>query len=172
MLLQEILSAKRIGAFIRSRDVDYLEETLPLSPLVSSSEEERQPLHIFGTVAWNLSEPFPAPDSHSDSAGIATPSFRLHGLNVQFPRGEMTLVAGKFGSGKTLLLLALMGEVRLVEGSISYAVSELLDPGTEDKGDWSLLKKRVAYVPQVSGDGHTRHKAVGLTWRRRRGYRV
>jgi ABC-type branched-subunit amino acid transport system ATPase component len=119
-------------------------------------------------VAWNLSEP--SSDSHT--AGTATPSFRLQGLNVQFPRGEMTLVAGKFGSGKTLLLLAMMGEARLVEGSISYAVSDLLDPGMEDRGDWSLLKKGVAYVPQVSGEDSRESMAAGLTWRRLRGCRV
>lgn len=71
-------------------------------------------------------------------------------LDIKFPRGKLTLVAGKFGSGKSLLLLALLGEARLIEGKISYMVSPIMDPQKIDKNDWSLFKNGVAYAPQVS----------------------
>jgi ABC-type protease/lipase transport system fused ATPase/permease subunit len=145
-LLQEILSAKRIGTFIRTRDVDYLEDPqLPLPTGNSTSE----PLYITGTVAWNITSPPMAKDI-AEPPAAETPVFRLQDINVQFPRGATTLVAGKFGSGKTLLLLAMLGEARLVEGKISYTVSDLIEPYGTDEGNWTLLPNGVAYVPQAS----------------------
>lgn len=38
-----------------------------------------------------------------------TPRFRLSSLNITFPKGELSLVSGATGSGKSALLLALLG---------------------------------------------------------------
>ncbi|KAK4686657.1 hypothetical protein P7C73_g3466, partial [Tremellales sp. Uapishka_1] len=130
--LQELLSVKRIGLFLASEDVDYLKEqdtTDAVPPL--------QEIAIQGTVAW---------DDPKDSE---TNNFQLRGMNVVFPQGQITLVAGKFGSGKTLLLLALLGEARLVSGKIGYAISPIMDPENQE-GDWENAKNGVAYVPQTA----------------------
>lgn len=141
-LIQEILSAKRIGHFLKAQDVDYLLE----APYDSRALPESDSIFIHGNVTWHIA---PAQDPQ-EGASAAKPTFQLRDLDVTFPRGQMSLVAGKFGSGKTLLLLALLGEARLVEGKISYLVSDLLDPLDAKIPDWSLRKGGVAYVPQVS----------------------
>jgi len=142
--LQQLLSAKRIGTFLAGVDVEYLEEN------VLDGEPVPQIDHIYvrGTVTWDLR--VPSDDALSVSAD---PIFQLRDLDIEFPRGQMTLIAGKFGSGKTLLLLALLGEARLIEGKISYLVSQILDPLDASVPDWTLRKGGVAYVPQVSNFG-------------------
>ncbi|WRT69478.1 uncharacterized protein IL334_006464 [Kwoniella shivajii] len=154
-ILQDVLGAKRIATFLDSNDVEYLSETAHHNDTPINSG----PLFVKGTVAWDM----PENDLKSNStnmvnsnsiSGTSTPNegsvgFRLREVDVQFPRGQITLIAGKFGSGKTLLLLALLGEARLIEGKISYAVSPIMDPTEIDKNDWTLLSGAVAYVPQT-----------------------
>ncbi|RLU19415.1 hypothetical protein DMN91_007972 [Ooceraea biroi] len=43
----------------------------------------------------------------------------VNGLN--FPRGQLTIIVGKTGSGKTSLLLALLGEIQRISGSIEWS---------------------------------------------------
>ncbi|OXG17327.1 ABC transporter ABCC.6 [Cryptococcus neoformans Tu401-1] len=152
-LLQEILGARRIANFLTTGDVEYFNDTSFNSSDIITPEEG--PLYVVGTVAWDVPKVYVAPtsnpmtDASSDSSENNKIGFRLMNLDIRFPRGKLTLVAGKFGSGKSLLLLALLGEARLIEGKISYAVSPIMDPQTIDKNDWSLFKKGVAYAPQT-----------------------
>ncbi|WWC65637.1 uncharacterized protein I303_108257 [Kwoniella dejecticola CBS 10117] len=147
-LLQNILGAKRIATFLTTEDVQYLSE-----PAGVDANDEEESLYIRGTVAWDQPKVYDATQPAS-SSGTSTPSsntvgFRLQDLDVHFPRGQFSLVAGKFGSGKSLLLLALLGEAQLVEGKLAYAVSPLMNPTALDDKDWSLIKRAVAYVPQT-----------------------
>ncbi|KAJ3261407.1 hypothetical protein HK103_006015 [Boothiomyces macroporosus] len=45
--------------------------------------------------------------------------FKLYNLDVEFPVGKLTLVAGPTGSGKTSMLQALLGEMELVSGTFN-----------------------------------------------------
>ncbi|KAJ4392883.1 hypothetical protein N0V85_006789 [Neurospora sp. IMI 360204] len=68
------------------------------------------------TVAW------PRPED-TDEVGDAQASPRgahsmLKDINVRFPPGELGVIAGKTGSGKSLLLAAILGEVKLIAGDI------------------------------------------------------
>ncbi|KAL1925554.1 uncharacterized protein VTP21DRAFT_437 [Calcarisporiella thermophila] len=42
--------------------------------------------------------------------------FELRDLNIEFPVGELTLVIGPTGAGKTSLIMALLGEMNVVKG--------------------------------------------------------
>ena len=137
-ILQQLLSAKRIGTFLLSQDVDYLNEM----PLGEEAVPKISSLYIIGTVAWDIPH-------QADNKDVNNSTFELRDLDIHFPHGEVTLIAGKFGSGKSLLLLAMLGEARLLHGKISYAVSPIMDPNGIDDMDWSLASNRVAYVPQV-----------------------
>ena len=99
--------------------------------------------------------------------------FVLIDLSLNFPAGELSLICGKLGSGKTLLLLgqfknivfctrlmafyislALLGEVDLLAGQILCPRSppDSLASFTEvrvSKEDW-VVEGICAYVPQVS----------------------
>lgn len=139
-LMKELLGAKRIALFLQVPDVEYLTEPVTSEDVAT----EDQPLTVSGDVTWSTSKG----DDSDDTADYEP--FALRNLDVSFERGRMTLIAGRYGSGKSLLLLALLGEVKLLRGHISYAVSPMFDPWqTEQQVDWSHLEG-LAYVPQVS----------------------
>ena len=71
----------------------------------------------------------------------SSPSFRLRGVNIQFPVGKLTAVIGPTGSGKTSLLLALLGEMKKISGEYSISERHLSPHATGEKSD-------VAYVSQ------------------------
>lgn len=128
-------------------DVDYFNEIL-IDADVNRIDES---LYIKGTVGWSTS---PQPTSAGyTSTGVETTtsaaSFLLQSIDITFPLGQVTLIAGKFGSGKTLMLLAMLGECCLIEGDISYAVSEVMVPGLIKNENWDLISTGVAYVPQT-----------------------
>lgn len=45
-------------------------------------------------------------------------AFRLMDLNINFEIGELNIIAGPTGSGKTSLLMALLGEMSLIKGKV------------------------------------------------------
>ncbi|KAI8826361.1 P-loop containing nucleoside triphosphate hydrolase protein [Chytriomyces cf. hyalinus JEL632] len=48
----------------------------------------------------------------------STSSFTLHNLDVAFPIGELTVICGATGSGKSSLLQALLGEMKRISGDL------------------------------------------------------
>lgn len=62
--------------------------------------------------------------------------FRLGELNLSFPKGELSLVTGPVGSGKSTLILSLLGETVLLKGEVfmpdDHASRDLcpVDPAT------------------------------------------
>ncbi|KAJ1652294.1 Transporter of the ATP-binding cassette (ABC), partial [Coemansia sp. RSA 25] len=62
-----------------------------------------------------------APNATTADAG-GNGEFELRDLTMSFPIGKLSIVAGPTGCGKTSLLMALLGEMRLTEG-------ELMVPG-------------------------------------------
>ncbi|KAI8865602.1 hypothetical protein GQ42DRAFT_90669, partial [Ramicandelaber brevisporus] len=66
------------------------------------------------------------PQSRSDVSSSASSvtnasrkaPFKLSNLNVRFPTGKLSVIAGNTGQGKTSLLLALLGEMTRIEGDI------------------------------------------------------
>ncbi|RUS20390.1 hypothetical protein BC937DRAFT_95314 [Endogone sp. FLAS-F59071] len=50
------------------------------------------------------------------SASVDTTKVTLQDINLEFPRGQLSIICGPVGSGKTSLLLALLGEMKLVSG--------------------------------------------------------
>jgi ABC-type multidrug transport system fused ATPase/permease subunit len=137
---QCLVSLRRIEKYLGGDEVQ------PVHPL------DGQPKDIAFqscTVTWPQS-------SNASSAATATPrhKFVLVDLNIKFPRGELSLICGKLGSGKTLLLLALLGEADILTGQIicprsppdalmAYAKAEIAGE------DW-VVDGMCAYVPQAA----------------------
>ncbi|EXJ66028.1 ATPase [Cladophialophora psammophila CBS 110553] len=48
----------------------------------------------------------------------ATEAFRLIDMNVEFSIGQLNVIAGPTGAGKTSLLMALLGEMQLLSGTV------------------------------------------------------
>ncbi|KAL2862511.1 putative ABC transporter [Aspergillus lucknowensis] len=88
------------------------------------------------TITW--------PSSSSDEI---THQFELKGLNLDIPSGGLTIITGHSGSGKSLLLQALVGEADVVGGAL--LVPRVGSPSNPLAGqnDW-IIDGMVAYVSQ------------------------
>ncbi|KAJ4165019.1 hypothetical protein LMH87_006668 [Akanthomyces muscarius] len=98
-------------------------------------------------------------DAALDNASIAWPvdddvpeeeRFVLRDLNLSFPQGELSVISGKTGTGKSLLLSSLIGEVDLLAGKVLMPPVPPLDERNDTKahkGNW-ILPGTVAYVSQ------------------------
>lgn len=74
-------------------------------------------------------------------------AFRLMNLNIKFRVGQLNIIAGPTGSGKTSLLMALMGEMTCINGKVS------LPGGGQSREDIPIdpetaLTESVAYCAQ------------------------
>ncbi|KAF2141055.1 uncharacterized protein K452DRAFT_351715 [Aplosporella prunicola CBS 121167] len=91
-------------------------------------------------------------------ASVAWPSnaekneeaFVLRDLDFSFPEGELSVISGRTGSGKTLLLKAILGEVDIISGTIEMPQA----PPHDQRFDWKATKKdwiipaAIAFVSQ------------------------
>ena len=92
------------------------------------------------TVAW------PADDLDENEE-----RFTLQDLNLQFPRGGLSVISGRTGSGKSLLLASILGEVEILEGTVRVPVPPAIEDRFNDrahKGNW-IIDSAIAYVAQV-----------------------
>jgi ABC-type multidrug transport system fused ATPase/permease subunit len=96
------LNANRMDEYIRRPEQDQI---LHPSPSGQVSFQD-------ASIAW--------PSDEVDGKTSSGPSqrFTLTSLNLCFPYGELSVIAGKTGSGKSLLLNAIVGEVDLLDGRI------------------------------------------------------
>jgi len=76
--------------------------------------------------------------------------FVLRNVNLRFPPRELSVISGKTGSGKSLLLAAILGEAELLSGAIYMPQPPSLEERQDHKAhpeNW-LLSSSVAYVSQ------------------------
>ncbi|GFF97593.1 ATP-dependent bile acid permease [Aspergillus udagawae] len=120
------------------------EETEKYSILSTRTDPETPPKIALenATLSWGT----PKKDSH----GVAPDdgeAFRLISMNVSFHIGKLNIIAGPTGSGKTSLLMALLGEMKLLEGRVH------LPGGTANRAELPVdpqtgLIESVAYCAQ------------------------
>lgn len=144
-MLQTFVSLRRIEKYLNGAEVS------PVAPL----DDQSKIITLQScTITW------PQDRSGSNASSLApsassTPrhKFLLMDLTLNFPQGELSLICGKLGSGKTLLLSALLGEADILTGQLmcprsppdSLASYAKFAPGEE----W-VVDGMCAYVPQVS----------------------
>src|SRR5690606_10195468 len=68
---------------------------------------------------------------------------QLHGIDLDVARGELVVVTGPVGSGKSILVRALLGLVPNVGGAIRWNGEVVTGPSA------FFVPPRAAYVPQV-----------------------
>uniref|UniRef100_H3CLW8 ATP-binding cassette, sub-family C (CFTR/MRP), member 9 n=1 Tax=Tetraodon nigroviridis TaxID=99883 RepID=H3CLW8_TETNG len=72
----------------------------------------------------------------------------LSDINIRIPTGELTMIVGQVGCGKSSLLLAMLGEMQTIEGRVCWSnCSETEDP---DEDVRSKNRNSVAYAAQKS----------------------
>lgn len=77
--------------------------------------------------------------------------FILRNLNLKFPRGELSVITGRTGAGKSLLLAALLGEVDKLSGKIEMPRPPPAEERFDSKanyGNW-IIDSAVAFVAQI-----------------------
>ncbi|KAJ7916834.1 ABC transporter transmembrane region-domain-containing protein [Mycena leptocephala] len=142
-----IVSLRRIEKYLHTAEVN------PVLPIGKQSQELA---FQSCTVTWPQDR---SPSSASTSAAPSTAStprykFILVDLTLKFPPGELSLICGKLGSGKTLLLLALLGEADVLSGQMMCPRSPAdsiasFANSRPTKEDW-VIHGICAYVPQAA----------------------
>ncbi|TVY43944.1 ATP-dependent bile acid permease [Lachnellula occidentalis] len=77
--------------------------------------------------------------------------FVLRDINLEFPAKCLSVISGPTGSGKSLLLAAILGEVDLLAGSITVPRPPPIDERFDSKataGDW-LIPSAMGFVSQT-----------------------
>lgn len=79
-------------------------------------------------------------------AKAAAGQFMLRGINAKFPRGELSIISGKTGSGKSMMLAAILGEVEILSGAIRVPPQQQPRPAT-GTDPW-IVPGALAFVSQ------------------------
>ncbi|KAF2970424.1 hypothetical protein GQX73_g3089 [Xylaria multiplex] len=131
-LLDAWVSIKRIDTYLQGAEITKITQDADEISFDDAS------------IAWPS-------DADSDSADEDSNRFVLRHINATFPKGELSVISGKTGSGKSLMLAAILGEVDLLSGKISKPrVPPLLErhDSKANKDNW-ILPGAVAYVAQI-----------------------
>lgn len=118
--------------------VDRIERFLQSPDKRDTSSNSFERVIFEGTaISWPTSE---------NSSDIG---FSLAHLNFSFPPKGLTVITGRTGSGKSLLLAAVLGEADLLWGKLEIPSESCRawQYAAPDTGDW-ILDSAVAYVPQ------------------------
>ncbi|KAJ7737115.1 multidrug resistance-associated ABC transporter [Mycena metata] len=143
-IVQSLVSLQRIEKYLQMPEVN---------PVLPMRRQSQNIAFQSCTVTWPQQRSLPTSGSPS-AASTPRHKFVLIDLSLQFPPGELSLICGKLGSGKTLLLLALLGEADVLSGGImcprSPADSLASFAGIHaTKEDW-VIPGICAYVPQAA----------------------
>ncbi|BGP12105.1 Transporter of the ATP-binding cassette (ABC) [Rhodosporidiobolus nylandii] len=127
--LQALVSLGRIDEYLHE------EETHKYSILQeSASVEDPKVGFVNGTFTWAGEE-----EARND-VGV----FRIENLNLSFPEGKLSIVLGPVGSGKTTILLSLLGETNRLSGS-AFLPSPVIRSSNADP---TILTETTAYAAQ------------------------
>ena len=123
-------------------DEDETEKYSQLSHTKDTSQPPKIGLEN-ATLSWGSSDKKDEDDETTENSE----SFRLIDVNLDFKLGKLNVIAGPTGSGKTSLLMALLGEMSLVEGKVH------LPGGMSDRTDLPIdpetsLTESIAYCAQ------------------------
>jgi branched-chain amino acid transport system ATP-binding protein len=70
----------------------------------------------------------------------------LHGVDLQVPKGQLTLLLGRNGAGKTTTLRTIMGLWPASQGRVTFKQQDIRSMGTPE-----IAGRGVAYVPETMG---------------------
>ncbi|KAK4181284.1 P-loop containing nucleoside triphosphate hydrolase protein [Triangularia setosa] len=120
--------------------VKRLEEYLNSAEVSRISKDGEEVKFDGASIAW------PADDKTNEED-----RFVLRDINVTFPKGELSVLSGKTGTGKSLMLAAILGEVDVLGGTLYVPRPPPLAARHDDKankGNW-IIPEAIAYVAQI-----------------------
>lgn len=120
--------------------IKRIEEYLNSPEIEDTQKEADEVTFDNATIAW------PANGNIDDEE-----RFILRDVTVTFPKGELSVISGKTGAGKSLMLSAVLGEVDVLSGSIALPKPPLpadRKDGKATKDNW-IIPGSIAYVAQI-----------------------
>ncbi|KAH6649967.1 hypothetical protein F5144DRAFT_588575 [Chaetomium tenue] len=116
------------------------------------------------TVAWPTVQDTDIPEEGAEEQREAHSILR--NATLDFPIGKLSVISGKTGSGKSLLLAALLGEVKLLAGTIHLPPVPKFDDSVEyiPEEEWVIpqLTAFVSQTPWVEGGTVRENITFGL----------
>ncbi|KAH7920819.1 P-loop containing nucleoside triphosphate hydrolase protein [Leucogyrophana mollusca] len=160
-VLQTGVAMKRIETYLNEDEVTAQVSSLKRAPAPTDSNAADQGLAIEnGTFKWNevLEEKktkdgnAKATTNTSDETAVDFESvtavsevedhrFELRDISVRFPEGELSVITGPTASGKTALLMALLGEMTIMSGKLVMSKNT-------SKVDGNGLMHSISYAAQ------------------------
>ncbi|RAK72684.1 multidrug resistance-associated protein [Aspergillus fijiensis CBS 313.89] len=95
------------------------------------------------SVAW--------PSEQEAGTAEDTDRFVLRNLDLAFPNQGLSIVSGRTGSGKSLLLASILGEGDLLQGTVHVPVPPSIEARFDHRAtsaDW-IIDSAIAYVAQI-----------------------
>ncbi|KAI0839686.1 ABC multidrug transporter [Hypoxylon sp. FL0890] len=108
-LIAGIACLRRIQRFLQGQNRDDFR----IVPVTQGAEGEKPPA--------NLSDTLPAISIHNGYFGWQPDNIVLNNINIEIPRGSLTMVVGPIASGKSSLCKALLGEIPYHRGTVAMA---------------------------------------------------
>lgn len=128
MVIEAKVSLKRIDKHLFSEE--KVQNTIPSDSIK----------FVDAVISWPAEEGTPSEER-----------FTLSSVNLSLPKKGLTVISGKTGSGKSLLLASLLGEAEVLRGSIHVPVPPPLEERFDDranKSNW-IIDDAIAYVSQI-----------------------
>ncbi|WFD33099.1 hypothetical protein MSPP1_004156 [Malassezia sp. CBS 17886] len=146
--MQAFVSLRRINEYLQAPDVPPFTDT-------ADADAHAPPAALPRVACEDATVAFP----HDQSRAGTEPPFALTHLSIEFPAGRRTLICGRVGAGKSLLLQALLHEADTLHGRVicprspqdgipHNAASERAALSALDTAHWTR-PDLVAYAPQV-----------------------
>lgn len=123
-VIQSKVSLERVQEFLEEDDTEKYNQ-------LSVAPDQKKIGFENATVTWDKDKP----------------DFKLKNLNIEFKVGKLNVIIGPTGSGKTSLLMALLGEMHLINGKI---VVPSLDARQELPVEADGMTNSIAYCSQAA----------------------
>ncbi|KIW98705.1 uncharacterized protein Z519_00366 [Cladophialophora bantiana CBS 173.52] len=127
-LLDAIVSANRV------------QEYLDAPERIDSTKAGDAVVFKDATVSW----PSDNPENEENQ-------FTLRNLNISFPKNELSVISGRTGSGKSLLLASIIGEAEILGGELVVPKPPLAaqrHDSVANRSNW-VMESSIAFVAQI-----------------------
>ncbi|MCJ1350607.1 MAG: hypothetical protein MMC33_000588 [Icmadophila ericetorum] len=142
-LLQAHVSLQRISKFLKERETGKHIQLLNSDTSFIGFDDT--------TLVWPSSRSKNCSENDGSiplAEMLSTQPFRLHSLRIEFQQDALNIVCGPSGSGKSSLLLALLGEMDIIRGRVFLPHKETGVDLTGLQNSTRCLSATTAYCPQ------------------------